>query len=283
MSHKFINYEITEDKIIFNDSFNEKIEHYIDILSLKETIHFGSNFNQNLSCLPFNIKKIYLGKNFNNPLDNIPYSIISIIFSTDSIFNNSLDYLHNYISEIILPDNYDRKITKFPKSLKTLVLGNNYKYKLIFPDNLIYLSIGRKYIHPLNNLPKTLETLFIDGVYNEEIVFPEKLKHLTLLEKSVYNKKLVNLPDSLLYLSILNEYDLEVDDIDSILCLSLGNYYNGNIILPKNLKKLKLSQHFSYKFESLPISLETIEVYSNYLYLYDLKYKYKKIKLIIKN
>jgi len=51
--------EIKDDKIIFNNTFNEPLYNYIKILVLKDMIFFGSECNQKLSMLPSNIIKIF--------------------------------------------------------------------------------------------------------------------------------------------------------------------------------------------------------------------------------
>jgi len=93
---------ILDDKIIFDDDFNEPIYAYLNILSLRKTIVFGKNFNQNIAIIPNNVEKIFLGKNFQKSIIDIPSTIKSIVFANDSIFFNLLDYLHEDLKELIL-------------------------------------------------------------------------------------------------------------------------------------------------------------------------------------
>jgi len=180
--------QIQEDKIIFNEYFNEPLYQYIKLLTLKDTIVFGNEFNQNLAMLPTNITKIYLGKNFQKSLIDIPSSVKIIIFANDSLFVGSLDYLHNDLEELVIGDNYNLTINKLPYNLKNLVLGKKFESKIFnFPPKLKYLDIGKSYTHSLNNLPNELETLVINGKYNSQILYPSNLKHFVILKDSEFN------------------------------------------------------------------------------------------------
>ena len=277
--------KILEDKIIFDDNFNEPISNYINILFLKKIIVFGKNFNNNIGMLPSNVEKIFLGKNFQKSITDIPSSIKSIVFANDSIFFNSLDYLHNELNELILGDEYNLQINKLPYGLKTLVLGKHYYLKIsVFPNNLSYLDIGESYQDSLDNLPESLETLVIGGKFNNFIKYPNNLKHFIIKNNCIFNKELDNLPN-LIYLSIQNDYRFPMNNlVDSILCLSLGDFYNGNINkFPPKLQKLILSDNFNYNFNNFPQSLEIIEVSKNYKHIDSIIYKFPKIKLIIRN
>lgn len=277
--------EIKEDKIIFNDIFNEPISNLSNVLSLRKTIVFGKDFNQSLSTLPSNVEKIYLGKNFQKSIIDLPSNINSIIFANDNIFYGSLDYLHDNVQELILSDNYNEIINRLPGSLKTLILGKSYSYKINeFPSCLIYLDIGDNYTDSLDNLPKSLETLIVGGRFNNFIKYPETLKYLIIKENSSLATTFDNLPNSLIYFSLQNNYNLPISKLsDSIMCLSLGKYYNGNILnFPSKLKKIILSNGFEYDFKMLPDSVEIMELNKNYRYLDFLIYKFPKVKVVIK-
>ncbi len=284
-SHQNINpLQIQENKIIFNEFFNEPLYPYIKLLTLKDTIVFGSEFNQNLSMLPTNIIKIYLGKNFQKSLIDIPSSIKSIIFADDSLFIGSFDYLHNDLEELVIGDNYNLTINKLPNNLKILVLGKKFESKILnYPPKLKYLDIGNSYTYSLNNLPNDLETLIINGKYNSQIIYPIGLRHFIILKDSEFNLELKDLPNSLVYLSIQNNYTLVISSLpDSIICLELGNNYKGNIQkFSNNLKKIKLCEDFNYDFTHLPETLEIVELNNKYKYIDFLIYKFPHIKLII--
>ena len=276
--------EIEDDKIIFNNTFNEPLYSYIKILVLKNTIVFGSEFNQNLSMLPSNITKIFLGKNFQKSLIDIPSSVKSIIFANDSVFTGSFDYLHNDLEELVISDNYDININKLPHNLINLVLGKKFSSKIHnFSSKLKYLDIGKSYINNLDNLPETLETLVIGGKFNGKIIYPDKLKHFIISADSEYNSELKDLPKSLIYLSIQNNYVFQILNLpENLFCIELGEFYNGNIIkFPKNLKKIKLCRDFIFDFTFIPESVEIIELYSEYKYIDFLIYKFPNIKLIV--
>ena len=276
--------EIEDDKIIFNNTFNEPLYNYIKILVLKNTIVFGSEYNQNLSILPSNITKIFLGKNFQKSLIDIPSSVKSIVFANDSIFSGSFDYLPNDLEELVIGDNYDININKLPHNLKNLVLGKKFSSKIYnFSLGLKYLDIGKSYTYNLDNLPETLETLIIGGKFNGKIIYPDKLKHFIISPDSEYNADLKDLPKSLIYLSIQNNYMFQISNLpENLFCIELGEFYNGNIIkFPKNLKKIKLCKDFIFDFTYLPESVEIIELYTEYKYIDFLIYKFPNIKLIV--
>lgn len=276
--------QIEDDKIIFNKNFNESLYSHIKILVLKNTIVFGSEFNQNLSILPSNVSKIFLGKKFQKSIIDIPTSIKSIIFANDSLFMGSFDYLHNDLEELVIGDNYDVCINKLPFNLQILILGKKFNSKIFnFPPNLKYLYIGKSYTYELDNLPNNLETLIIDGVYKTNILYPNNLKHFIISTDSEFDMELKNLPNTLVYLSIQNNYTHQISNLpESIICLELGDYYNGNIAqFPKKIKKIKFSNNFKYDFTYLPESLEIIELFSSYAYMDFIIYKFPNIKLLI--
>jgi len=226
-----------------------------------------------------------LGKNYQKSIIDLPSNVISITFANDNIFYGSIDYLHDNVQEIILSDHYNEIINRLPGSLITLVLGKNYSYKIYeFPVNLNYLDIGENYTDSLDNLPKNLETLIIGGKFNNFIKYPENLKYLIIKENSSFAMGLDNLPNSLIYFSLQNNYNLPISKLsDSIICLNLGNYYSGNIFnFSSKLKKIILSSDFNYDFKTLPDSVEIMEINKNYRYLDFIIYKFPKIKVIIK-
>ena len=277
-------FKIIQDKIIMDDEFDKPLYTIFDILVLKPIVVFGRNFNQNLELLPPNINQIYLGKNFNKYLYNLPPTIKSIIFANDSIYNNSIDDLNDNIKELILGDNYNYKINKLPFELEKLVLGKTYQHKIyIFPKMLIYLDIGESYEDSLDNLPDNLETLIISGKFNNYIKYPSKLKNLIFSENCMYNREIQNLPNSLIYFELKNKYSYNIGSMPiSVLCMSIGNYFNGNIIFPNNLYKLILSKKFKNDLVNLPNSLKIIELFDDYPFISILKYKYPHIEFKIK-
>ena len=133
-------YIIEDDRIVFSDTFNNRIENYKYITSEKSILYFGESFNQELYNIPENVKQIILGKKFNRSLEMLPETIESIIFVPESEYYYPLNHINNNIKELVLPDNYDTKINKFPYNLNRLILPKNYIYEVDeFPPNLKYL------------------------------------------------------------------------------------------------------------------------------------------------
>ena len=271
------NLENCDLDLIFNDNFNEPLTSgYLYLLKDKERLIFGSSFNQSLRYIPENITEIVIGKSYTLLLDNLPSTINSLIFTDDAEYYSSLDYLPLSLENLVLGDQYNYKISKFP-NLKKLVFGNNYSHSIDnFPDTLLYLDIGESYNITLNNLPETLETLIIGGCYNNIINFPSSLINFIIKENCDYIQDLENLPDTVVFLAILNNYYISIEKLNKkIVYIELGDYYNGEITCwPDSLKKLKLSKNNKYDFIELPDSLLIIEVYRDYVYLQELINRY---------
>ena len=272
-----------QDRIIFNDDFNNPIETCINILSLKKTIVFGKSFNQNLENIPSNVERIYLGKYFQKSLTNIPSHVKSICFANDSIFYNYLDYLHDDVEELILGDNYDTVITKLPSNLKTLVLGCGYNLKINAFGNLKYLDIGNSYTYSLDNLPNSLRTLVIGGEFNNYIKFPDELENFIIKKDCAYNRTLNDLPKSLIYLSIKNNYTQPIIKLpDSINVLEIGGGYVQSF--PPNLVKIILSDINNFDWTTIKLlnTIKIIEISKNNIYMDKIMEMYPHAKIIIK-
>lgn len=121
-------YTFIDNKLIFNDEFNEPII-FIDNIN-----NFDSN-NPNHLYFP-NVKIIKFGKYFNQNIDNInfPNTITHIYFGNN--FNQNIDNI------------------KWPQSLLYLSFGKYFNPSKIFDNN----NIIKKYIFPIQ-----LEQIIING------------------------------------------------------------------------------------------------------------------------
>lgn len=273
-------YIISDGKIIFSDNFNKSLNDYTKFMFNVSTIYLGLKYNQELSRIPPNIKQIVFGKKFNKNLDDLPDTLESIIFVSNSEYYYPLNQLNNNIKEIILPDNYDTKIKKFPYYLSYLKLGKNYIYEIDeFPPNLKYLDIGESYEYPLTNLPNELETLVIGGKFNLQINYPVGLKYFTISDNCLFSYPLDILPPTLVYLHI-DSYYLPIEKLpDSLLCISFGDNYDGQIInFPPQITKFKFSKKFKYHFNEIPYTVKKIQLYQSYPYFNEIVFKFSHIE-----
>lgn len=102
------------------------------------------------------------------------------------ISNDHLNYLPDTIESLYLID-YDAPITKLPRYLKNLVLGNKFDQPIHeFPISLEKLIIGDKFNKDLINLPDTLKILELTGKFECDIIFPNKLIELTIYDKYIF-------------------------------------------------------------------------------------------------
>lgn len=273
--------QILNDRVIFNDDFNEPLDKCINLLGLKKIIVFGKSFNQDLESIPMNVQQIYLGKYFQKSLTNIPSNVKSICFANDSLFYNYLDYLHDDVEELILGDDYNVSINKLPLGLKILILGTGYNFKINAFPNLMYLDIGESYSYSLDNLPLSLETLVVGGEFNNYIKFPEQLKHFVIKKNCMFGKELDNLPNSLVFLSIQNNYTLPLTKLpDSITCISLGDHYNGNISnFSSKLLKVILSDGFEWDLSKFPKTIEVFEISKKFKHIDSIVQMFPNIKI----
>jgi len=146
-------------------------------LSVEELV-LGDEFNQELSFLPPNLKKITFGFNFKHYIkpDDLPDTLESITFG--------------YI--------FNQEIKKYPNNLKYLELGRNYSQNLNnLPIGLTCLIINERFRQKLNNLPNTLKILKFDDFaeFNGELDLPDSLEILILGKYLEYYLK--NIPNNL--------------------------------------------------------------------------------------
>jgi hypothetical protein len=165
-------------------SFNQPIDNLpnsITHLSLR------GHFNQPIDNLPNSITHLSLRGHFNQPIDNLPNSITRL--SIDGVFNQSIDNLPSSIKYLsILNVKYNKKIYKFPKSLK--VLETN-KRKITTEYDISYYNI-KKIIYSYNRsmnvlkIPDYVTHLYLKIYINKKMTFinkPNNLKKILLRHK----------------------------------------------------------------------------------------------------
>jgi hypothetical protein len=145
-------------------------------------------------------KLIYLslGGNLRMKTINLPNSITHLIFCC-GINIKSLPTSLTYLKW-----GYDRRSPKVPKTLKYLIVSDEYGYicpKINIPANLKFLKWSC--VKQLPSLSKSLHTLILDSGYNYDITtLPAKLTRLKLY----CNKRLPPLPTTLITLELKSNY-----------------------------------------------------------------------------
>ena len=226
--------------ILFKDDFNDRLDDYIHIINEHDTIFFGKSFNNDISILPPNITTIIFHSEsvFNQEIKDFPYNLKKIVFGKE--FTKSLDYLPASLEELEFEYcsefNYD--IFNLTPSIKKITFGQNYS-------------------KPLNCLPSNLEYLKISSLYNEEIkVFPQKLKYLIFYKDTPTN-------------------DYYADNTTQI-----NEYYKFEIKnLPHSLIEIKYPHKYSYPIENLPKSLKILKINDNYQFKKNIKKSFPDVNI----
>jgi hypothetical protein len=200
-------YEITDNTIIFRDEFNKSLDNYYKKIKDNNITHleFGENFNQPID-LPNSITHLYLEGYFNQPIDYLPNSLTCL--EIQASFNQSLDkeiqasfnqslnnlqisfsqekknfinkknrpwlffscYLPYSITHLELMSNFNKPINNLPTNLTHLELRNNFNQPINnLPNNITNLNLGSDFKQPIDYLPNSLTCLEIHGSFNQSI------------------------------------------------------------------------------------------------------------------
>lgn len=228
--------------IIFKNNFNEPLDDYIDVINKHDKIFLGNSFNNDISILPPNITTIIFHSEsvFNQEIKDFPYNLKKIIFGKN--FNKPLDYFSASLEELEFEPSsiFNCDLSNLPSSVKKITLGNNF-----------YKSI--------NHLPFNLEYLKISSSYNEEIkVLPQKLKHLIFYKD---NSSLNYYNNDLTSENKKDNYDFEIKN------------------LPPNLIEIKYPQNYSYQITNLPKSLKILKINASYEFKKNINKSYPDVKI----
>jgi hypothetical protein len=105
-------YQIINNKMIFNDNFDKSLDNYNKIMkdnSIKD-LKLGYFFNQPIDNLPNSITHLTLAEKFNQPINYLPNSITHLYFTSNSIFNQLIDKLPNSITHLELGGYFNQPI-----------------------------------------------------------------------------------------------------------------------------------------------------------------------------
>jgi hypothetical protein len=129
---------------------------------------------------------------------------------------------------------------------------------------------------------KQTKTLYISYFYNKELLYIENAEIIIFkkgLTISIFNKKVDNLPQSLIKIYFNDEFDQKVDKLPKNLThLTFGSYFNQEVNkLPKNLTHLILGFGYGYgvnkNLTKLPKNLINLTTDCS-LFLNEYAYKY---------
>jgi hypothetical protein len=183
-----------------------------------EELHIMSNANSLIKKLPTNLKVLCINGYYTHPLC-LPNTL------------KKLTILEGFNSTLEMPD-----------GLEYFEINNHFDQLIVFPDSLKQLIFKGKSNHPIT-LPLKIEKLHITwgSLYSGDAptISFTKYEHLReLVISGQYNNKPIELPDNLEVFESLSYFD-----------------YNHPIILPKKLKRLKISNKFNQLLD-LPNTLE---------------------------
>lgn len=182
------------------------------------------------------------------------------------------NFYHNSDGVLIMDDKFNEDVV-IPEGVTKLVIGMKFNSNLTLPDTLTELNLIRGGFDRDLILPPNLETFIMSDRYNKPLILPNSLKTLSMGD--IYKLDLI-LPPNLENLTIGDKVPLSRDLPISLkkLSISLNNIPNleklinleilkiknrriiEHLILPKNLKQLKLTrvEHGNIKFnENLKI------------------------------
>lgn len=119
------------------------------------------------------------------------------------------------------------------------------------PHNLLHLSLGAKYSHPVDNLPLNLTHLTFGDSFNHNVdSLPEGLTHLAF--GNHFTTPITKLPSTLTHLFLGSSYNSPLECIpNSVVLLGLGHMFGSSIHLPSKLCKFYIES--AYKSKNLTL------------------------------
>jgi len=209
-------YTVDDDWLKFNDTFNEEINNYNNII--KEHT------------------KIDLGWDFNKPLDlsnkqNLTHLKLSDYFNQELNLENNINLTHLELGR------FTTNVISVPNSLIYLSINHIYN-KYIDISKIKHLKLN------VNNIPlmNILEILELDEKFVLELInLPNSIKQVIFSLDSQYDESLDNLPNSVEYLKLPQDYLLKIKKF------------------PKNLKKIVCVEDYEYIDDFKNYEVETYE------------------------
>jgi hypothetical protein len=252
--------------ITFHDNFNEHITTWSKNIT---HIIFGHHYNKELK-LHNNVIHLTLRDHFDKQL-YLPNRLASIVLGHK--MNQSISRLPKHLLYLTLGNLFKCELPALPNSLINLVLGSQYNRKILkLPTNLLVLKLGYDYQHKLPKLPYKLRHLTVDRCYDHKIILPN-----TLIQLEWYNyNKLPKLSPHLTHLTLIHYQKIMVK-LSRLRYLAIYGYdYDYEFIdLPDELEQLIIqfdkphkhnlvSKRFKRQINTLPSQLKILKWDSNW-------------------
>lgn len=209
---------------------------------------------------------IYFSHKFNCPLDKY-YNVINnhqhLNFKIEGkIVGKFGNVANNKLKIIFAPKSKFNTPFQIPNNLTSITFGEDFNCPVTLTPNLTHISFGTKFNQPFVPTRKLTHIVF-DWNYHQPIFLPKHAMHLTLKSAKMHtlniNKNLIFadicvdfVPNPIfrifipnkhmykLYLHLNIQITLHLPKKIFELCLYLSN---TQLILPKNIRKLKLDLH----------------------------------------
>jgi hypothetical protein len=209
-----------------------------------------------------NANRIIFGNSFNQPIDRLAELSDKLIWlDFGCCFNQPIDNLPKSLKILILGENFCQKFINIPESITHLEIKSNTSIDDL-PPSIKYLKLSGYFNNPVDNLPIGIEYIEFDCNIQYPIDnLPDSLLYLVLGHN--YNQLINNLPNSLKEITIngWNSISYSIDSLpDDVEYINMHNSkYNLNILqYPKNLKKIYYSLKYNHPIDNLPNSVESI-------------------------
>jgi hypothetical protein len=132
------------------------------------TMVFNKEYNQPLTNLYPYLTHITFDEKFNQSINNLPISVDTILFVSNSQFNQPVDLSASRVKQITFGNNFNQPIDKLSPELKILHLGTSFDHKI-------------------ENLPPKLEKLYLSEFRNNFGELPESLNQISIkIENQCY-------------------------------------------------------------------------------------------------
>lgn len=229
----------------YDEKSENKINELIEINSITKLI-FKNDILIPIDNLPNGICQIIIYCNMPFDLANLPNSVEQIYLIN---WTNSLNNLCGNVKFLSVGDNYNNLVTNLPCSLEEIIFGKLFNQTVDYlPDSIKSIKFGNEFNHPIDNLPYQMKIIIFGEKFNHSIDnLPNSIIYISFDWISVFNQPIYKLPDKLEELYLGNNFNNIIcklpDRLEKIL---LGCLFDKPIILPKKLKKIKLSS--KYKF-----------------------------------
>lgn len=180
-------------KVTFGAYFNQPLKSLPNNLI---RLNFDKNnmFNHQLDHLPNSLKYLFLGKNFNQKIANLPEKLLKLHFheNQNGHFDNEIVFLPKTLlsfqfygkltKKLDLPETLvslkigtchqlDLNYLPFPKKLLHLHLVNLRTTDIVFPPNLLKITLENSENFPSNIFSESLEVTIKNNVLNNPKTF----------------------------------------------------------------------------------------------------------------